>query len=131
LFGFSEGESCFCISIYESKKSKLGLAVQLVFKITQHSRDMELLKSISNYLGCGRVEKRKSKACDFTVTSFKSFEEKILPFFSENPLYGLKSLELEAFKKAFLIIKNKEHLEVQGLEELKNIKDYMNTKRNK
>jgi hypothetical protein len=131
LSGFSEGESCFYISIYKSEKSKLRSAVQLVFKITQHSRDMELLKSISNYLGCGRVEKRKSEACDFTVTSFKSFEEKIIPFFLTNPLYGSKCLELEAFKKAFLIVKNKEHLKEQGLEELKNIKDSMNTKRQK
>jgi len=81
LAGFSEGESCFYISIYKSENSRLGYAVQLVFKITQHYRDIELLKNISNYLGCGRVEKRKSKACDFTVTSFKSFDEKIIPFF--------------------------------------------------
>ena len=130
LSGFSEGESCFYISIYKSAKSKLGLAVQLVFKITQHSRDKELLNSISNYLGCGRVEKRQKDACDFTVTSIKSFEEKIIPFFSKNPLYGSKSLELEAFKKAFLIVKNKEHLKEQGLEELKNIKENMNKKNN-
>jgi hypothetical protein len=56
-------------------------------------------------------------------------KKRLFLFFLENPLYGSKSLELEAFKKAFLIIKNKEHLEVQGLEELKNIKDSMNTKR--
>ena len=129
LAGFSEGESCFYINIYKSEKSKLGFAAQLVFKITQHYRDIELLKSISNYLGCGRVEKRKSKACDFTVTSFKSFDEKIIPFFFFNPLYGSKSLELNSFKEAFLIMKNKEHLEVQGLEKLKNIKNSMNTKR--
>ena len=129
ISGFSEGESCFYISIYKSEKSKLGSAVQLVFKITQHIRDIKLLKSISNYLDCGRVEKRKSEACDFTVTSFKSFEEKIIPFFLINPLYGSKSLELEAFKKAFLIIKNKEHLKEQGLEELKKIKNSMNTNR--
>ncbi len=129
LSGFSEGESCFYISIYKSEKSKLGSAVQLVFKITQHLRDIELLKNISNYLSCGRVEKRKSEACDFTVTSFKSFEEKIIPLFLTNPLYGSKSLELEAFKKAFLIIKDKEHLKEEGLEELKKIKNSMNTNR--
>jgi hypothetical protein len=49
--------------------------------------------------------------------------------FLVNPLYGSKSLELEAFKNAFLIVKNKEHLELQGLEKLKNIKDSINTKR--
>lgn len=129
LSGFSEGESCFYISIYKSEKSKLGSAVQLVFKITQHSRDIKLLNNISSFLGCGRVEKRKSNACDFTVTSLKDFEEKIIPFFSEYPLYGSKSLEFEAFKNAFLIVKNKEHLKEEGLKELEGIKDTMNTKR--
>lgn len=125
LSGFSEGESCFYISIYKSEKYKLGSAVQLVFKITQHSRNIKLLKNISSYFGCGRVEKRKSNACDFTVTSLKDFEEKIIPFFSKYPLYGSKSLEFEAFKKAFLIVKNKEHLKEEGLKELEEIKDTM------
>ena len=81
LSGFAEGEACFFISIYNPLKPKQGLAVQLVFKITQHSRDIELLKSIGEYLDCGRVEKRKGEACDFTVNSLKSFENNIIPFF--------------------------------------------------
>jgi len=131
LSGFSEGESCFYISIYKSKRSIIGSAVQLVFKITQHSRDKKLLVSISKYLGCGRVEKRKGNACDYVVTSVKFFEENILPFFKTNPLYGSKSLELAAFIKAFLILKDKEHLNEQGIEELRKIKVLMNTKRKK
>jgi len=39
----------FFVSVYKSLKSKLGSAVQLVFKITQHSRDEELLKGIVEY----------------------------------------------------------------------------------
>jgi hypothetical protein len=46
LTGFTEGEGCFYISIYKSSRSKLGFAVQLVFKITQHSRDLTTLKGI-------------------------------------------------------------------------------------
>jgi hypothetical protein len=131
LSGFSEGESCFYINLYRSSKSRLGWAVQLVFKITQHSRDKELLKSISNYLECGRVENRKGEACDFVITSIKYIEEKLIPFFTKNPLRGSKSLEYSAFKKAFSIMKNKDHLKEQGLEELRSIKNYMNTKRGK
>jgi hypothetical protein len=46
-------------------------------------------------------------------------------------LRGSKSLEYSAFKKAFSIMKNKDHLKEQGLEELRSIKNYMNTKRGK
>ena len=55
--------------------------------------------------------------------------KRLFLFFLENPLYGSKSLELEDFKKAFFIMKDKKHLEEQGLEKLKNIKNFMNTKR--
>jgi hypothetical protein len=51
-------------------------------------------------------------------------KKKIIPFFLANPLHGSKSLKLEAFKKAFLIIKDKEHLKEKGLEELKKNKKF-------
>ncbi len=78
LSGFTEGEACFFISIYKSPKSKLGLAVQLVFKLTQHSCDILLLKGLTKFFNCGRIEYRKDgEGCDFTVNSLKDFEERI------------------------------------------------------
>lgn len=71
----------FFVSVYKSPKSKLGLAIQLAFKITQHFRDIEFLIGIKKFLS-GRVEKRNKEACDFTVNSLKDFEFKIIPFFS-------------------------------------------------
>jgi hypothetical protein len=60
--------------LYKSPKSKLGLAVQLVFKITQHYRDILLLKGIVDFFNCGRVKLRNIKqGCDFTVNSLKAF----------------------------------------------------------
>jgi len=44
LTGFSDADGCFYISTYASPNSKLGRAVQLVYVVTQHSRDQELLK---------------------------------------------------------------------------------------
>jgi hypothetical protein len=129
LSGFSEGESCFYISIYKSKKSKLGKAVQLVFKLTQHSRDIELLSIISQYFGCGRIEKRKGEACDYTVTSIKCFERKIIPFFNTYPLCGNKALEFRALENAFWIMLDKDHLTEKGLNKIEGLKNSMNTKR--
>lgn len=129
LSGFAEGEACFYVSIYESSKSKLGLAIQLVFKITQHSRDVDLIKGIVDFFHCGRVEYRKQEACDFTVTSFKAIEENIIPFFLKYPLLGFKSLNFLDFKKVVEIMKNKEHLTEEGLKKIKKIKASMNTGR--
>jgi len=43
LSGFTEADGCFYISTYDSPKSKLGKSVQLVYIITQHVRDRELM----------------------------------------------------------------------------------------
>lgn len=126
LSGFAEGEACFFISIYKSLKSKLGLAVQLVFKITQHSRDREVLKGIADYLACGRVENRKTEACDFTVNTFNSFDQIIIPFFMKYPLQGSKLLNFQYFKKVVDIMKVKAHLTPDGMNEIKQIKAKMN-----
>ena len=129
LSGFAEGESCFFVSIYKSPRSRLGLAVQLVFRITQHYRDIKLLKSIEKFFGCGRVEKRNVEACDFTVNSLKDFELKIIPFFLKYPLQGSKYLNFIDFNKIVKIMKIKGHLTKKGLERIKDIKAGMNTRR--
>jgi hypothetical protein len=129
LSGFSDGEGCFYVSVYKSPKSKLGLATQLVFKITQHSRDSTLLKTISKFFKCGRVEKRNNEACDFVVSSLKDIEQYIIPFFSNYPLQGSKLLDFNDFKKVYEIMKNKNHLTKEGIEKIKSIKFCMNTGR--
>ena len=70
------------------------------------------MEQIKNYLGCGRVEKRLAKGCDFTVTtSFETLFEKL----DLNKLLGLKLLDYKDFYQAYLIRKNKQHLTEEGL----------------
>ena len=52
LAGFSSGEGCFHVRFKKSTRSKLGVQVSLLFKITQHERDKELMKSFIGYLNC-------------------------------------------------------------------------------
>ena len=132
LSGFIEGEGCFFVSVYSSPKSKLKLAVQLVFKITQHIRDVELLLNITKVLGCGRVETRRhGDACDFAVTSFKEIDKSIIPYLSQ-PRYRLKGLKLNNFKdfnKVYEMMARKEHLSEHGLGKIIEIKNGMNSAR--
>lgn len=130
MSGFAEGEACFFVSIYKSSKYKLGLAVQLVFKITQHSRDVLLLEGLRNFFNCGRIEQRKDgKSCDFTVNSLKAFEEKIIPFFLKYSFKGSKLLNFKDFYKVFKIMLVKEHLTKEGMDKIKVIKARMNINR--
>ena len=129
LSGFAEGEACFFIRTYKSPKSKLGYAIQPVFIITQHSRDMALMESIAKYFACGNVKKRSSEACDFTVTSIKALIDIIIPFFDKYPLRGQKLLNYNDFKSVIEIVQSKEHLTDLGFNKILDIKKGMNTGR--
>ena len=47
------------VRITESK-TKIGESVNLVFQITQHLREEELMQSLIKYFKCGYIEKDKS-----------------------------------------------------------------------
>jgi LAGLIDADG endonuclease len=53
MAGFITGEGCFFIKVNKSR-NKAAVAVQLVFKVSQHIRDQELLKSFLSYFNCGQ-----------------------------------------------------------------------------
>ena len=102
----------------------------MVFKLTQHYRDLKLIQLIKDFLDCGRVERRAGFATDFTVTSLKDIESKILTFFDKYPLVGSKLLNLKDFKEALKIMEVKGHLTEEGLNRIRVIKAGMNTGRN-
>lgn len=130
LAGFIAAEGCFYVKVSKSKTHKLGVVVQLKLKITQHTRDIELMQSLVKFFGCGLIEKRlNSNVCDFIVYSHKDIWEKIIPFFEKYPIQGVKYEDFMDFCKVALLIKNKAHLTQQGIEEILNIKSRMNTKR--
>ena len=83
LAGFVSGEGCFYVEIYKSKASKLGVAVRLGFKLTQHSRDKELMKIFILYLDCGYTYNRE--ASDYRVRNSSDIQKKIIPFFKNYP----------------------------------------------
>ena len=113
--GFSTGESNFFIAVQKSK-TKSGLSTSLRFSIAQHSRDLLLLESFVNFFGSGFVMNYKKRlVCEFIITKIDHVVEHIIPFFDKHPILGSKHLNFLDFKSAAYIIKNKEHLNEDGL----------------
>ena len=130
LSGFTDAEGCFFVSIKESLKSKLKEAVSLRFIITQHLRDEELIRSFITILGCGRYISRSNQECgEFVVEKLSDINKKIIPLFEVHKLYGNKRYDFEEFKIVANLMKNKNHLTLNGLNEIKKIKSNMNTLR--
>jgi len=125
LSGFTSGEGSFHVRMKISKKYKLGVQVSLLFKISQHERDKELMKSFINYFNCGYIN-QNSTWIDYTVVKHEDLALKIIPFFDKYKIVGVKLQDYLDFKKVAKLIKNKEHLTASGLQKIKKIKGGMN-----
>jgi len=98
LAGFSSGEGMFLIKILKSK-AKTGVTVRLVFQLTQHTRDEQLMRSLIEYFDCGFIRQNKD-AFIYRVQNFSDIENKILPFFSKHRILGVKFLDYQDWCKA-------------------------------
>lgn len=128
LAGFTSGEGCFLVRVFNSTGHKTGYQVQLRFQITQQSRDRKLMAKIVNCLGCGFISER-SDIVDFHVTKIMDITDKIIPFFEKYTIIGIKQANFYDFCKVAKLVKDKEHLSVEGLEKIKLLKSKMNTLR--
>jgi len=127
--GFVNGEGCFYLV---TKKSLKGGSVGFRLLVTQHIRDAALLKSLVDYLGCGKYYPRPRTTMygDYLVTSLNDFKNKIIPFFEKYPLQGLKSCDFNDLKKVFLLREdNNGIITPEILEKFEQIKSGMNTGR--
>ena len=125
LAGFASGEGSFNISIRKSKTHSSGYQVHLKFTITQHWRDEQLLRSLVDYLDCGKVYK-DGETFQYQVQKFTDHTENIIPFFSKYLIIGVKALDFQDWCKACEIVKLKDHLTDEGISKISTIKMGMN-----
>ena len=124
LAGFTSAEGCYYVEIYKAK-TKQGEAVKLVFQVSQHIRDEQLMRSLIKYLNCGCIIINRTRV-DFRVTKFNDIKNIIIPFFQKYQIHGLKALDFADFCKVAEMMNKKEHLSAGGLENIKQIKARMN-----
>jgi hypothetical protein len=88
------------------------------------------MENIVTYLGCGALHRdSRNSVITLVVTKLSDIENKITPLFEKYPLKGTKGLDYFDFHKVVLLMKNKAHLTVEGLEQIRKIKAGMNTGR--
>ena len=103
-------------------------SVRLVFQLTQHHRDEQLMKSLIECFECGNIYKDRN-VLEYRVEKFSDIETKIIPFFSKNQIQGIKFLDYLDWCKASELIKTKAHLTEQGLYLIRKIKAGLNKER--
>ena len=135
LTGFISGEGCFFISISKDVTKRTGFSVNSWFILGQHSLipatqgyDKELIVKLKDYLSCGNLRIEKSMVL-LRVSKFLDITDKIIPFLDKHPVQGIKYLDYLDFKRVVELIKSKAHITPEGLAEIRNIKEKMNTGR--
>ena len=110
----------------------------MIFGTCLHSKDRELLIGMAKYLKIlPELEDNnkyiyESKSLDNSLLQIKKFSDielKIIPFFEKYPILGVKSLDFLDFKKIAIHVKSKNHLTIEGLNEIKKIVEGMNLRR--
>jgi LAGLIDADG endonuclease len=103
LAGFSEAEGCFKIKPKYREGKKTVHSFYFEFEIHLHIDDQNLLNHICATLGVGRVYLReKSKSCSFIVGNEAGIRG-LLTIFDNHQFNGIKYLDYQDFKKAFLL----------------------------
>jgi len=124
LTGFSDGEACFIINIYKSNKHEAGWGARATFQIGLHKKDLPILNSIKDYFGVGNIS-IKANGCIFYVQAIKDLDV-ILNHFDKYPLITQKHADYLLFKMAINLIKEKAHLNSEGLRKLVAIRASLN-----
>jgi len=120
LSGFSDADASFQIKfINRNNKTE----VRLNFQIDQKKDDLLIL--IKNFLG-GNIGYRKSQdTYYYGSTSFGS-AKKVINYFDHFHLLSYKHVNYLKWRKAYIIIQNKDHLTDLGLKKIIKLKKTMN-----
>ena len=126
--GFCDGEATFTVSVMKDRKSNTGWYVLTRFSICLHKKDLNLLKQLqSHFGGVGSIFiKETEEAVYFTVAAAGDLTNKIIPFLSKFPLITQKQADFLLFSQIIDLINKKEHLTMEGLQKVINIKASMN-----
>ena len=141
--GFTSGDGSFHLNL---KKSDITVShrVSLRFSINLNIRDAEVLKGLVIYFNTlnktstvvkGKLNQenqyvsKSDNTVSLAITKNSELIEIIIPFFEKYPIQGVKSLDFSDFKKVAMMIGAKEHLTIEGLNRILEIKLNMNKHR--
>jgi hypothetical protein len=126
--GFIDGEGSFIIAILPSTgatKKKVSLRLS----VTQKSHSVGVLYDLKNYFDCGLIIPSSKDCMRFVVQRKEDIINKIIPHFIKYPLQTSKELNFKTFMVASEIVARGEHLNLEGLNKIIDLKNKMNKNR--
>ncbi len=119
ISGFVDGEGCFSVSFNYRAKLKTKIEVRPSFAIGQNKRNLEILKKIQNYFGCGSIRFSNQDYCyKYEVRNISEITRKIIPHFRKYPLQSSKKEDFEIFVTICENISMSKHLNINHLKKI-------------
>lgn len=135
IVGLVDGEGSFTAyvrNLDQSTEKVRRTRIEPKFYIKLIEPDKAVLDALRNYFGCGNVyfqkdtRKNHQHCYRFEVFARKDLEDKIIPFFKENPLrFPSKRKDFEIFCELMKRIKAGKHLTNSGLKRIFALKQKM------
>jgi hypothetical protein len=128
--GFIDGEGCFSVSVHPhpsiAKPSRWLVAP--CFQAYQHRYNVEILESLRDFFGCGRITAKgpNSDVLTYSVYRRRDLESVIIPFFERWPLLSRKQEEFEKFREIVLMMQQRLHLTDDGFRRIVELAFSMN-----
>lgn len=129
--GFVDGEGCFHVGINSHADMRCGYQVLPEFTVVQHERDVELLRAIRDFFGCGVVRTNHGNRWALRVRGMKDLTRHIVPFFVMHPLKSEKRVDFEQFCRVIRMMEAGDHLTAAGVEAIRQIAATMNRGRSR
>lgn len=129
IAGFTTADGSFTLNYKKDSGMKLGYTCQPNMTIAQHIRDLDQLKKIQGIQGKGSIYTNNKDVCIQTISGLDNQINIIVPLYIKAPLHGDKQQNFKDWVKGLYMIKNKEHLTLEGLNKQKDLAHNMNSRR--
>ena len=125
--GLTEGEGCFCVSFALRSKLRTGLEVRPSFSLSLNEKDLELLRDLQAFFGCGWIRESKTdRTFKYEARAVVDLLDPIIPQFERHPLRGSKARSFAAFADVCRMIEQGDHLRRDGLRSIIDVAYEMN-----
>ena len=122
LAGFSDADASFQIKVI-NRKDKPCTEIRLNFQIDQKKKEILIL--IKDFLG-GNIGYRQSQDTYYYGSTSFGAAKKVINYFDNYHLLSSKHINYLKWRKAYIIIQNKDHLNKTGIEKIIKLKNTMN-----
>ena len=123
LAGFSDADASFQIKLINRNDSTSKTEVRLNYQIDQ-KKDY-LLVLVKNFIG-GNIGYRQSQDTYYYGSTSYGSAKKVINYFDRYHLQSTKHINFLKWRKAYVLIQNKDHLTDNGLNKIIKLKNTMN-----